>query len=200
MKRRLCLGNALIGDTKYNIFCLGANRRQHELKISKLTLWPKFPSRIAILDEPSSGLDPESRRELWNILIEMRKENTILITTHYMEEAEALSDYIFIMSRGAILCHGNALKLKRQYAHGYVLRLMLAEQRGDKDAVLRRVREHVGEACVKSWVKPTLCVSLPYARQADYVPLLRWLEANGDQLGVESLSMTDASLEDVFLK
>lgn len=156
-------------------------------------------SRIAILDEPSSGLDPESRRELWNILIEMRKQNTILITTHYMEEAEALSDYVSIMSRGQILCHGTTLQLKRRYADGYVLKLMTTD-RFEKSQTLARLQQHIPGAHIKSFVRPTLSVTLPYRYLDAFSAALADLEAFATELGIESMSLTNASLEEVFLK
>jgi ABC-2 type transport system ATP-binding protein len=63
--------------------------------------------RILILDEPTTGLDPNARREIWSILQELRKHGTsLLITTHYMDEAEALCDRIVIMNEGRILVEG----------------------------------------------------------------------------------------------
>ena len=63
--------------------------------------------RILILDEPTTGLDPNARREIWGILKGLKKSSTsLLITTHYMDEAEALCDRIIIMNEGRILVEG----------------------------------------------------------------------------------------------
>jgi len=63
--------------------------------------------RILILDEPTTGLDPNARREIWGILKGLKKHGTsLLITTHYMDEAEALCDRIVIMNEGRILAEG----------------------------------------------------------------------------------------------
>lgn len=67
------------------------------------------------MDEPSSGMDPESRRELWDLLLKWRDSKTILITTHFMEEADALGDWIAIMSNGHLDCHGTPMFLKKTY-------------------------------------------------------------------------------------
>lgn len=72
-----------------------------------------------ILDEPSSGMDPQSRRELWDLLLRYRKERTILITTHFMEEADALADWIAIMNEGQMLCFGDPMQLKKKYSLCY---------------------------------------------------------------------------------
>ena len=68
--------------------------------------------KILILDEPTTGLDPGARREIWNILIELKKKSTTLIlTTHYMEEAEQLCDRIVFLDKGKILASGTLNQL-----------------------------------------------------------------------------------------
>jgi ABC-2 type transport system ATP-binding protein len=68
---------------------------------------------ILLLDEPTTGLDPNARREIWEILrtLKMRAETSMILTTHYMEEAENLCDYIVIMDNGVILKEGTLLQL-----------------------------------------------------------------------------------------
>jgi ABC-2 type transport system ATP-binding protein len=63
---------------------------------------------ILLLDEPTTGLDPNARREIWDILHKLKKvsETSMILTTHYMEEAENLCDYIVIMHNGVILREG----------------------------------------------------------------------------------------------
>jgi ABC-2 type transport system ATP-binding protein len=69
--------------------------------------------KILLLDEPTTGLDPNARREIWDILQGLRKvsETSMILTTHYMEEAEKLCDYIFIMDKGIILREGTIHQL-----------------------------------------------------------------------------------------
>ncbi len=76
---------------------------------------------ILILDEPTTGLDPQTRRLLWSVVDGLRKEEglTVFLTTHYMEEA-ADSDYIIILDKGKIVAEGTPLELKNQYAGDYV--------------------------------------------------------------------------------
>lgn len=161
--------------------------------------WKLFYFRIAILDEPSSGLDPESRRELWNILLDMRKDHTIFITTHYMEEAEALADKIAIISHGQLLCYGPSIQLKRRFETGYVLKL-LTNDKFKQVIVMDTIREYVPDVILKSFVRPTLTLVLPYKYQDNFSRLLKILENNQIEFGITSISMTNSSLEDVFLK
>lgn len=68
--------------------------------------------KILFLDEPTLGLDVLARSELWDILHELKKETTIILTTHYMEEAEALSDRVAVMAEGKLLAFGTVDELK----------------------------------------------------------------------------------------
>jgi ABC-2 type transport system ATP-binding protein len=74
---------------------------------------------VLFLDEPTASLDPQSRLALWEILNEIRTEGqTILLTTHYMEEAEAFCDRVAIMDHGRILALDTPARLKRSVGHG----------------------------------------------------------------------------------
>jgi ABC-2 type transport system ATP-binding protein len=71
---------------------------------------------IAFLDEPTVGMDPQSRRAVWDFIRELRKQNkTVLLTTHYMEEAEELCDRIGIIDNGKLISLGTPQQLKRQF-------------------------------------------------------------------------------------
>lgn len=172
MKRRLALGMAISGKTP-----------------------------IAILDEPTSGLDPESRRILWDILIKLRKSRSILITTHYMEEAEVLGDEIAIMSHGELVCNGSSMELKRSYGSGYVLKLLTDKffQDTDIDRVMPLINRFIPKAKIHSIIKPTYCITLPYSDREYFSALLKELEEAKDRLKIVCFSITNSSLEDVFL-
>ena len=77
---------------------------------------------ILILDEPTTGLDPQTRRLLWDVIEDLRREEklTVFLTTHYMEEA-ADADYVVIIDSGAIAAQGSPLELKNKYVGDYVV-------------------------------------------------------------------------------
>lgn len=77
--------------------------------------------KILILDEPTTGLDPQTRKILWNVISTLRKEKnmTVFLTTHYMEEA-AEADYIVILDSGKISAEGTALELKNKYTGDFI--------------------------------------------------------------------------------
>ena len=77
--------------------------------------------KILILDEPTTGLDPQTRKNLWDVIAKLRKEKnmTVFLTTHYMEEA-ADADYVVILDSGKISAHGTPLQLKNTYTGDFV--------------------------------------------------------------------------------
>jgi multidrug/hemolysin transport system ATP-binding protein len=77
--------------------------------------------KILILDEPTTGLDPQTRKTIWSVISELRKDEnmTVFLTTHYMEEA-AEADYVVILDRGEISASGTPLELKNAYSGDFV--------------------------------------------------------------------------------
>jgi len=76
-------------------------------------------SRICCIDEVSSGLDPLSRRKIWDILLAERSKITQIFTTHYLDEADLLADHIAILSKGTLRAQGSAVSLKTEFGAGY---------------------------------------------------------------------------------
>ncbi len=87
---------------------------------------------ILILDEPTTGLDPQTRRRLWDVISTLRKETgmTVFLTTHYMEEA-ADADYVVILDRGKIAAEGTPLSLKNEYTGDFVTLYGLSQAQKD---------------------------------------------------------------------
>ena len=91
-------------------FLSGGQRRKLSVGIALIG-----DSRVVILDEPTSGMDPEARRQIWDILQKARQGRTMLLTTHFMDEADYLGDRIAIMAKGKLVCSGSSLFLKKRY-------------------------------------------------------------------------------------
>lgn len=80
-------------------------------------------AKIIFLDEPTTGLDPISRRELWSILNELKKEHIVILTTHYLEEAEELSDYIAILNKGKLVKIGTINTIRNEIGYPYAIKI-----------------------------------------------------------------------------
>lgn len=106
----------------------GGNKRKLSVGIATLGNPP-----IILLDEPSAGMDPEARRFMWQVVanISQRDKNSaVIITTHSMEEAEALSTKMGIMVRGGIFkCYGSAQHIKSKFGTGYELEIKIKKPR-----------------------------------------------------------------------
>ncbi|XP_066249197.1 phospholipid-transporting ATPase ABCA3-like [Euwallacea similis] len=170
MKRKLCLGMAVIGGSK-----------------------------VLILDEPSSGMDPQSRRHMWDLLLQWRNQKTILITTHFMEEADALGDWIAIMNEGKLLCYGTPMYLKKIYDTGSNLILLIAKNQ-DVDIAVKNIKEeiskYINNVKSKSIHGNEVQFLIPSGK---YVEMFQHLEENKEKFHIENISFTNTTLEDVFL-
>ncbi|XP_031735235.1 retinal-specific phospholipid-transporting ATPase ABCA4-like isoform X3 [Anarrhichthys ocellatus] len=81
-------------------------------------------AKVVILDEPTSGVDPYSRRSIWDLLLKYRAGRTVIMSTHHMDEADMLSDRVAIMSQGRLYCCGSPIFLKNCFGAGFYLTLV----------------------------------------------------------------------------
>lgn len=91
--------------------------------------------KIIFLDEPTTGMDPVSRRECQKLIQSLKKGRTIVLTTHSMEEADVLADRIAVVAAGQLKCVGTGLSLKNTYGDGY--RINLICKPGNQDRIVR---------------------------------------------------------------
>jgi ABC-2 type transport system ATP-binding protein len=148
---------------------------------------------VLFLDEPTTGLDPQARARMWDEIRSLREGGTtVFLTTHYLEEADALADRLAIIDHGLIVARGTADELKRQVA-GDVVTIGID---GDAERVLATVR---GQSFVREASLEGEQVRL-YVDQGDTaVPqLIRVLDGAG--LRAQTLTLARPSLDDVFLR
>lgn len=140
---------------------------------------------LVILDEPTTGLDPESRREVWRLVSDLRdRGGTVLITTHYLEEAATLADRLEIMHAGRIVRSGTPTEI----AEGHPSTISFAgapDVPGDLDGIRRVVHEY-GRTTLETDVL-----------QTSLSALLAWAALN--QVDLDDLDARSPSLESVFL-
>ncbi len=161
-KQRLAIGVALVGDPE-----------------------------MIFMDEPTTGLDPQARRNVWD-MIEMLKEQgkTVFLTTHYMEEAEVLSDYIYIMDHGKIIAKGTVSKLISVYGGDKVIE---ATVKSDSETLLKFREEFDGMKIGENEKVIVNTAELP-------VTMKKLLDtAEGYSIKIEDMAVRQSNLEDVFL-
>jgi ABC-2 type transport system ATP-binding protein len=95
--------------------------------------------RVLFLDEPTTGLDPQSRRALWEYIRGLRQNMTVFLTTHYMDEADALCDRIMIMDHGESLADGTAAQLKEAFSRAHLYEVEFRGESAGREAELARM-------------------------------------------------------------
>jgi len=148
--------------------------------------------RVVFLDEPTAGLDPQVRREIYDIVEELKKEKkTILLTTHYIEEAEKLCDRVAIVDHGKVIALGTPRELKQR--SGAVTRITVRMAKPETNGALNTL-EGVTEC--RTEADDTLLYSTRVPRTI--VALVKHLEEQNNEL--VSLEIAAPSLEDIFLE
>jgi len=148
--------------------------------------------RVVFLDEPTAGLDPQVRREIYDIIEELRREKkTVLLTTHYIEEAERLCDRVAIIDHGKVITLGTPRELKERSAGTTRIEVSLSKP---ADAAELCGLEGVAD-CRTVDGRTVLHSTRP---PQTIVALVKHLEASGNEL--QSLEIAAPSLEDVFIE
>jgi ABC-2 type transport system ATP-binding protein len=149
---------------------------------------------LLFLDEPTTGLDPQSRRQLWELIRALRSRGrTILMTTHYMDEAERLCDRVAVVDQGRVIALGSPAELIRSLGGDHVVEFTL--EASSSDAELGALRELPS---VRGARTEGEAVQLTVAEPHVAIPaLLAHLERDGRALA--GLTTRHASLEDVFV-
>ncbi|XP_032384919.1 ATP-binding cassette sub-family A member 12 isoform X2 [Etheostoma spectabile] len=164
-------------------------------------------SRLVVLDEPTTGVDPCSRRNIWDIVTQHKKQRTVIMSTHHLDEAEVLSDRIAFLERGGLKCCGSPFHLKDKLGQGYKLTLTkkmqnLESERIDNAELKAFIQAHVPEARLKDAQGGDLVYLLPpftSSNTSSYRSLLTALDSNLDALQLGGYGISDTTLEEVFL-
>ncbi|KAG6753016.1 hypothetical protein POTOM_043060 [Populus tomentosa] len=168
MKRRLSVAISLIGDPK-----------------------------VVYMDEPSTGLDPASRSNLWNVVKRAKQDRAIILTTHSMEEAEYLCDRLGIFVSGGLQCVGNPKELKARYGGSYVFTMTTSTN--DEHEVERMVRRLSPNAERTYHMAGTQKFEMP-KHEVSMADVFQAVEVAKSRFPVYAWGLSDTTLEDVFIK
>lgn len=159
MKRRLSISMALVSDPQ-----------------------------VLFLDEPTLGLDPQSRRSIWEHIVELKGKKTIVLTTHYLEEADALADRIGIIDEGKIVALGTPRELKDSISD---MQVMVVKAKNLTNDAIKGLREKYSE--VKE-IENGIEIK---AKEVNFSEVVDYLRPKGVE--IESTSQKQITLDDVFL-
>ena len=170
----------------------GGMRRRLDLASSLLT-----QPRVLFLDEPTTGLDPRSRNEIWEIVRDLRREGTtILLTTQYLEEADQLADEIAVIDHGRVIAEGTGNELKDRVG-GHILEVELTDVRQRDEARAALLRIGCGQP--EEDGRPDR-LTLPAPRESLVLVEEAAAELRRAEIGVSEIGLRGPTLDDVFLQ
>uniref|UniRef100_A0A8C7ALN3 ABC transporter domain-containing protein n=1 Tax=Neovison vison TaxID=452646 RepID=A0A8C7ALN3_NEOVI len=156
-------------------------------------------SKVVILDEPTSGMDPASRRATWDVLQQYKQDRTILLTTHYMDEADFLGDRIAIMVEGSLRCCGSSVFLKKIYGVGYHI-VMVKEAHCNVEEISKLLQYYIPTATLEKNVNKEVSFILPKEYTRSFEALFTDLEKRQYDLGIASFGASITTMEEVFFR
>ncbi|KAL3819386.1 hypothetical protein ACJIZ3_005340 [Penstemon smallii] len=174
MRRRLSVAIALIGEPK-----------------------------LVILDEPTTGMDPITRRHVWDVIEEAKKGRAIILTTHSMEEADILSDRIGIMAKGRLRCIGTSIRLKSRFGTGFIATISFSgnpdsSNTAQHEAVKQFFKSHL-DVAPKEENKSFLTFVIPHQKEKLLTNFFKDLQHKEEEFGISDIQLGLTTLEEVFL-
>lgn len=173
MKRRLSVAIAFMGDPK-----------------------------LVFLDEPTTGMDPLTRRHVWDIIEEAKKGRAIVLTTHSMEEADVLGDRIAIMAKGKLRCIGTSIRLKAKFGAGYVANVSFNADRQTNNTQVEPVIQFFKyrlDIEPKEENKTFLTYVIPHQKEYLLTKFFAELQDREEEFGISDIQLGLTTLEEVFL-
>jgi ATP-binding cassette, subfamily A (ABC1), member 3 len=151
--------------------------------------------QIVLLDEPSSGMDPSMRRTLWNEITKLREDRVVILTTHSMEEADALCSRIGILTNGELKCVGSSQHLKNKFGGGYIFSLIGNEEK--IDAIEDWIHSKFKNVKIINKLGGTIVCEIE--TQNELWKIFELIEASRQDLNILDYSISQTTLEQVFL-
>ena len=182
LEKRIKTVMRLLNITQYENFSVsklsGGNKRKLSLGISLMS-----KPTILFLDEPTSSIDPVSRKEIWDILLSLKqnKEMITILTTHHLEEAEILSDSISVLSFGEIIVNGTVEEIKKKFGVGFQVEIFpdseLEDFKNDLETISDTLKNKYGEDKVK-FSKRKVIVKIELKNKNDMGNILTFIKKN----------------------
>ena len=189
------LGLAPFGDNLSDTYS-GGNKRKLSLALALIG----EPS-VVFLDEPSTGMDPVSRRFMWEVIGSLSQTMSVVLTTHSMEECEALCARVAIMVNGRLACLGSLEHLKSKYGKGFSVEISAGEQRiDDVRAFVAATFDGAEEQeCHAGRIKYLIPKPADGAGGVNLAQIFARIESRKADLDIHDYGVSGASLESIFV-
>ncbi|KAH9600184.1 ABC transporter-like [Trypanosoma melophagium] len=156
-------------------------------------------SHLVFLDEPTAGMDVRARRHTWELLRRVSRGRTILLSTHFMDEADLLGDRIAIMSKGRLQCAGSGVFLKSNLGVGYNITMSITST-ADRNAIISLIHSYVSSAETLSSTAGEISFRLPMSFVHVFAEMLAKIEDSGSVYGIQGYTLSATTLEEIFLR
>ena len=156
-------------------------------------------SKVIIMDEPTSGMDTSARRYIWELLKTYKNDRIIILTTHFMDEADYLGDRIGIMGDGKMICCGSSVFLKNKFGVGYSITFAKQSQEQSSNPIIQTIAKYVSEYKILTNVATDLTIQLPLSFIEKFPALFNELDDKKGSLGFVEYGISVTTLEEVFL-
>ncbi|XP_067462482.1 retinal-specific phospholipid-transporting ATPase ABCA4-like isoform X2 [Thunnus thynnus] len=190
-----------LGLTEYAGHCAGTYSGGNKRKLSTAIAMIGCPA-LVLLDEPTTGMDPHSRRFLWNAIMSVIQDGrAVVLTSHSMEECEALCTRLAIMVNGTFKCLGTIQHLKYKFGDGYVVTMKIKAARPGLSPELEPV-ENFMESCFPGCVQRERhynTLQYEIASSSSLARIFQLVVANKDRLSIEDYSVSQTTLDQVFV-
>lgn len=156
-------------------------------------------SKVILCDEPTTGMDPIARRELWKALLSEKFGRTIILTTHFMDEADILGDRIAIIADGQLKCYGTPFYLKKRLGGGYRL-VCVKDEECESYKITALLSRYIPGIEMHMETPSEILYILPLEYMQKFPAILAKLENQLKSLKIVSFGVSSSELEEVFLK
>ncbi|KAH7943263.1 hypothetical protein HPB52_006582 [Rhipicephalus sanguineus] len=153
-----------------------------------------------MLDEPTTGVDPATRRKMWDILRKIGKERTLMFSSHDMFEVDAVAEQIVVMAAGTVICSGSMTFLKKACGVGYTITLVKEPRLFNMEGALAVVRKAIPGARVHVDAQSAVSIRLGTFDHSGFPGLFETLERSSAKLGIADIGLTVATVKDVYSK
>ncbi|KAL1423936.1 hypothetical protein MTO96_020729 [Rhipicephalus appendiculatus] len=157
--------------------------------------------KVVILDEPTANMDPEGRREMWELLLKIRRNCSIFLTTQHLDEADVLGDRIIILANGRVRCAGSPAFLKQRFGTGYHIIITKLPHGCDVIAIETLLRKFAPKARLESdSINEAVFILGQIVSTRLTVTMFKELENRSMALGIDNIGVRVTSLEDVLVQ
>ncbi|KAL1485625.1 hypothetical protein MTO96_010036 [Rhipicephalus appendiculatus] len=156
--------------------------------------------RLILLDEPTAGIDPENKGDVWDVLLDIGQTCAVVLSTHDLQEADVLADWITVIAHGRVLCSGSPTFIRKNFGPGYQLVITRSQAPYNSAEVMKIIKNTAPAAEVKDLRQDEVDIDLNVVGTEGLDVMFAALERASAWLGIESISVAATTMEELFVR